>query len=97
MYQVIQDWKTNFMNADSTINPYVSKDKYGNNILNTAKIVKDFGTDGRFNYRKANEFLQAIGIVLDQSSSAIKEMINNRTTPFSTTFGVDRMYEVIKK
>jgi len=97
VYQVIQDWKTNFMNADSTINPYVSKDKYGNNILNTAKIVKDFGTDGRFNYRKANEFLQAIGIVLDQSSSAIKEMINNRTTPFSTTFGVDRMYEVIKK
>ena len=97
VYQVIQDWKSNFVTADSTINPYVSKDKYGNNILNTAKIVKDFGTDGRFNYRKANEFLQAIGIVLDQSSSAIKEMINNRTTPFSTTFGVDRMYEVIKK
>jgi len=97
VYQVIQDWKSNFATADSTINPYVSKDKYGNNILNTSKIVKDFGTDGRFNYRKANEFLQAIGVVLDQSSSAIKEMINNRTTPFSTTFGVDRMYEVIKK
>ena len=97
VYQVIQDWKSNFVTADSTINPYVSKDKYGNNILNTSKIVKDFGTDGRFNYRKANEFLQAIGVVLDQSSSAIKEMINNRTTPFSTTFGVDRMYEVIKK
>ena len=97
VYQVIQDWKSNFITADSTINPYVSKDKYGNNILNTTKIVKDFGTDGRFNYRRANEFLQAIGVVLDQSSSAIKEMINNRTTPFSTTFGVDRMYEVIKK
>jgi len=97
VYQVIQDWKSNFVTADSTINPYVSKDKYGNNILNTSKIVKDFGTDGRFNYRKANEFLQAIGVVLDQSSFAIKEMINNRTTPFSTTFGVDRMYEVIKK
>lgn len=97
VYQVIQDWKSNFMTADSTINKYVTKDKFGNNILNTTKIVKDFGTDGRFNYRKANEFLMAIGVVLDQSSSAIKEMVNNRTTPFSTTFGVDRMYEVIKK
>lgn len=97
VYQVIQDWKSNFITADSTINPYVSKDSRGNNILNTAKIVKDFGVNGAFNYRKGNEFLQAIGIVLDQSSTAINSIITNRVTPFGTTFGIDRMYEVIKK
>jgi hypothetical protein len=98
VYQVIQDWKNNFMTADTTINPYVEKHtKLGYNMLNTAKIVKDFGVNGKFNYRKANDFLQAIGVVLDQSSSAIKEIINNRNEPFSTTFGIDRMYEIIKK
>ena len=98
VYQVMQDWKSNFMTADTTINPYVEKHtKLGYNMLNTAKIVKDFGVNGKFNYRKANEFLQAIGVVLDQSSSAIKEIINNRNEPFSTTFGIDRMYEIIKK
>jgi hypothetical protein len=98
VYQVIQDWKNNFTTADSTINPYISKhSKLGYNILNTAKIVKDFGVNGMFNYKKANEFLQAIGIVLDPSSSAIKSIINSPTEPFGTTFGVDRMYEIIKK
>lgn len=97
VYQVIQDWKSNFTTADSTINPYITKDKYDRNILNTAKIVKEFGVNGNFNYKKANEFLRAIGIVLDQSSTAINSIINSTAEPFSTTFGVDRMYEVIKK
>jgi hypothetical protein len=98
VYQVIQDWKSNFLKADSTINPYVSKhSKLGYNILNTGKIVKDFGVDGTFNYRKANEFLKAIGIVLDPSSAAIRSIINSTSEPFATTFGIDRMYEVIKK
>jgi hypothetical protein len=97
VYQVIQDWKSNFSTADATINPYIIKDKYDRNLLNTAKIVSDFGFDGRFNYRKANDFLKAIGIVLDQSSTAIQSILNNTNKPFSTTFGVDRMYEVIKK
>ena len=97
VYQVIQDWKSNFITADTTINPYITKDTRGNNLLNTSKIVKDFGVNGVFNYRKANEFLQAIGIVLDQSSTAIASIVNNTVEPFSNTFGVDRMYEVIKK
>ena len=97
VYQVIQDWKNNFSTADTTINPYIIKDKYDRNMLNTAKIVSDFGISGSFNYRKANDFLKAIGVVLDQSSAAIKSIINNTETPFSTTFGVDRIYEIIKK
>jgi len=97
VYQVIQDWKSNFTTADATINPYIIKDKYDRNLLNTAKIVKEFGINGNFNYKKANEFLKAIGIVLDQSSTAIKSILNSTAEPFSTTFGVDRMYEVIKK
>jgi hypothetical protein len=97
VYQVIQDWKYNFKTADSTINPYIIKDKYDRNLLDTAKIVKEFGINGNFNYKKANEFLKAIGIVLDQSSTAIKSILNSTSEPFSTTFGIDRMYEVIKK
>jgi hypothetical protein len=97
VYQVIQDWKSNFTTADATINPYIIKDKYDRNLLNTAAIVKEFGINGNFNYKKANEFLKAIGIVLDQSSSAINSIINSTSEPFSTTFGIDRMYEVIKK
>ena len=97
VYQVIQDWKSNFTTADATINPYILKDKYDRNVLNTAKVVADFGIDGRFNYRKANDFLKAIGVVLDQSSTAIQSILNNTNKPFSATFGVDRMYEVIKK
>ena len=99
VYQVIQDWKSNLITADTSINPYIIKiTDTGVNILDTEKIVKEFGVNGKFNYRLANEFLQAIGIVLDQSSSAIKQIINNREgEPFHSKFGVDRMYEVIKK
>jgi hypothetical protein len=98
VYQVIQDWKSNFTTADTTINEYISKhSKLGYNLLNTAKIVKDFGVNGAFNYKKANEFLRAIGIVLDPSSAAIKSIINSSTEPFAVTFGIDRIYEILKK
>ena len=95
VYQVFQDWKNNFITADSTVNPYIEK-KLGVNYLKTAEIVKDFGVNGRFNYTKSNEFLKAIGVVLDQSSVAIKEIINSTEEPFYSRFGLDRMYEVIK-
>jgi hypothetical protein len=69
VFQVIQDWKNNFITADPAINPYIIKiQKTGVNILDTAKIVKEFGVNGKFNYRTANEFLKAIGIVLDQKN-----------------------------
>jgi hypothetical protein len=96
VYQVTRDWKSNFTTADSKVNPYIEKDELGVNLLNTAKIVKDFGVKGSFNYKKANEFLKAIGVVLDESSVAIEEIINSTENPFSTLFGVDRMYEVVK-
>ena len=100
VYQVIQDWKSNFVTSDSTINPYIEKSgsKYepGVNILNTSKVVKDFGVGGEFNYKLSNEFLKAIGVVLDQSSIAIKEILESTENPFSTRFGIDRMYEAVK-
>lgn len=99
VYQVMEDWKSNFYTADTSINEYITKDpKYGNNILDTAKIVKDFGDkNGVFINKLGNEFLKTLGIILDESSPAIKEIINNRTDPFAITFGIDRMFEVIKK
>jgi hypothetical protein len=98
-YQVTRDWKSNFITSDPTSNPYIETVRVNGietNILNTAKVVKDFGKNGVFNYRKANDFLKAIGIVLDESSIAIEEIIESTENPFSTRFGVDRMYEVVK-
>jgi hypothetical protein len=99
VYQVMEDWKSNFYTADTSINDFITKDpNYGNNILDTDKIVKYFGDkNGVFNNKLGNEFLKTLGIVLDESSPAIKEIINNRTDPFAITFGIDRMFEVIKK
>jgi hypothetical protein len=98
-YQVTRDWKSNFITSDPTSNPYIETVRVNGietNILNTAKVVKDFGKNGVFNYRKANDFLKAIGIVLDESSIAIEEIIESTENPFSTRFGIDRMYEVVK-
>ena len=96
VYGVIKDWTTNFITADSSINPYIVEDGLGRNMLNTAKIISTFSNDGVFNYKRAAEFLKAIGIELDMTSSALQSIVNNKTTLFSNRFGVDRMFEVIK-
>jgi hypothetical protein len=103
VYQVVQDWKTNFITADNSLNPYITKEEvkgglYKINVLDTAKIIKDFSLkDGTFNFKKSNEFLKALGIVLDQSSIAIKEIINSTEAPFYTRFGLDIMFDAVKQ
>ena len=96
VYQVIRDWKSNFITADSSVNEYIEKNDLNINILQTADIIKEFGVNGNFNYNKSREFLKALGIVLDESSVAIREIIDSTENPFHTRFGLDRMYEVIK-
>jgi hypothetical protein len=96
VYGVVKDWTTNFITSDSTINPFVVEDELRRNMLNTAKIISTFSNEGVFNYKRAAEFLKAIGIELDMTSSAIQSIVNNKRTLFSNRFAVDRMFEVIK-
>ena len=95
--QVMNDWTTNFKISDKSTNPYVNTDKLGRPVLNTKKIIKDFSINGQFNYKKANRFLKAVGIELDMTSTALKNIVNNRNVPFSNTFGIDRMFQIVSQ
>ena len=95
VYSVIREWNNNFVNSNSANNEFVQIDpKTGNNILNTGKILKEFGLKGELNRTKALEFLAAVGIYLDPNSAEIKLVMENPF--FVTEFGLDRMWEVIK-
>jgi len=97
VYKVIRDWKNNFVTQTHETNPYLHslKDGYRKNTLNTQKVVDDFGNNGVFKFKKGLEFLEAIGIHLDTSSAAIRSIVGKSS--FSIEYGIDRMYEVIKK
>jgi hypothetical protein len=96
VYQVLQDWKYNFITADTLSNKYITK-QGTTNLLNTERIVKDFGINGEFNFKKGNEFLRAIGVQLDENSPAIEAIIKSKENPFALNFGLDVMYDAIKQ
>lgn len=97
VYKVIRDWKNNFVTQTRESNSYIHpiEDGYRRNTLNTQKVVDEFGTNGVFKFKKGLEFLEAIGIHLDISSAAIRSIVGKSS--FSVEYGIDRMYEVIKK
>jgi hypothetical protein len=98
VYAVIRDWTSNFITMDPASSNFIIQDKeFGRNMLNTGAIIKAFEVDGEFNYNKANEFLQAIGIHLDMSSPAISEIVKSKDPLFSNHYGIDRMFNVIKQ
>ena len=93
VYQVRRDWEVNFKVSDETTNPYVTKVKT-RPVLNISKVIKDFGTNGQFNYKKANSFLRAIGIEMDMSSVAIQNIVND--PKFAIRFGIDQIYRILE-
>jgi len=93
VYQVRRDWEVNFKVSDSTTNPYVSKVKT-RPVLKIDEVLKDFGTNGQFNYKKANSFLRAIGVEMDMSSVAIQNIVNDPR--FAIRFGVDQIYRILE-
>ena len=93
VYQVRRDWEVNFKVSDETTNKYVTKVKT-RPLLNVKKVLSDFGTDGQFNYKKANSFLRAIGVELDMSSVALQNIVNDKR--FAIRFGVDQIYKILQ-
>ena len=96
IYRIVDDWGTNFNIADTSVNPYVLRDTYGNNVLNTALIMKDFSRNGQLIPEKANDFLHAIGISLDTSSAEILATINNPKQPFASRYNIDFIFDNIR-
>ena len=96
IYRIVDDWRTNFNIADPTVNAYVLRDQYGNNVLNTAKMMREFSRSGELIPEKANDFLQALGISLDTNSAEIASIINNKKQPFSSRYNIDFIFDVIR-
>lgn len=96
IYRIVDDWRTNFNIADTSVNPYVLRDRFGNNVLNTALMMKDFSRNGQLIPEKANDFLHAIGISLDTSSAEIASIINNPKQPFASRYNIDFIFDNIR-
>jgi hypothetical protein len=96
IYRIVDDWRTNFNIADPTVNKFIKKDVYGNNMLDTSKIMKEFSQKGELIPSKANEFLQALGINMDMSSAEISSVVNNPKKPFASRYNIDFIFENIR-
>jgi tetratricopeptide (TPR) repeat protein len=95
-HAVIKDWKANFITASIDINPYIKEDTDGNPILNTEKVINDFGDDrGVFIQSKAREFLEAFGVYMDRSSSELNTIFEN-TLNVTTAFKLTLVFDTIK-
>ena len=97
VFRVISDWSANTTLADAESNKYITTDEYGRNMLDTAKIIKDFSVKGKFNKKKALEFLAALGIELDTTSHTIKLIATDPVYNFSKIFKVERIFEMVKR
>ena len=63
--------------------------------LDIPKILKTFGTqDGIFKAKYSQEFLKAIGIEMDQESMEIQNIMSKPR--FSSTYGIDRIFNIIQ-
>jgi len=92
IYSIINDWKSNFVTATPTTNPYV--DKHG--VLNTQKIIEKLSVNGTIPSRNTVEFLKALGINLDMNSIQIKTIVNDPKVPFNSMFGVNNIFAVVQ-
>lgn len=102
---VLSDWDSNFITATTEINPYIELDIDGNTILDTEKIIQTPNIisgigfskkDGTFDERKSREFLEALGIYLDRTSSEINAIFSNSSS-FARAFKLEIVFDNIKK
>jgi hypothetical protein len=102
---VLNDWSSNFSTASLEINPYIILDVDGNPSLDTEKMIQvptafsqlGFANkNGTFNDKKSREFLEAMGIYLDRTSSEINAIFKD-TSSIARAFQLDLVFENIKK
>jgi protein-tyrosine-phosphatase len=91
---VMREWSNNFINDTTTSNAFIYLAK-GRNMLDLKNVLKTFGPNGVLNKERALEFLAAIGVTLDQNSAEIKAILSKDY--FIQTYGIDRMYNLMKK
>ncbi len=91
---VMREWSNNFINDTTTNNAFIYLAK-GRNMLDLQNVLTTFGPKGVLNKERALEFLAAIGITLDQNSAEIKAILSKDY--FIQSYGIDRMYNLMKK
>jgi len=96
---VVKDWQHSFMLADPSSNPYVKVDTLGRNYLDLAKIIETFNDKTTGSLKKGKnvplEFLNAVGIKLDQGSPAIRKITEQ--SDFSREMGLPFIFNAIKQ
>ena len=103
VYAVTSDWESNFILANPSINRYVEKEVDNNgkvisdtNMLNLKAIIDRFGKKSAMSAKDSVEFLKAIGIELDLSSPAIRNIVFNPRVNFALDHGLNIMLDAIK-
>jgi hypothetical protein len=97
VYKIINEWRTNFNIADTTVNPYISKDPaFKFNYLNVNKVIEDFTLNKKLDPSKVGDFLAALGIQMDITSPEIRAMLKDTKKPFASRYNIDYIYNNIR-
>ena len=93
---VIRDWNFMFVNEDPSTNMFMVFDPINNRyVLDTEKVFKTFtNKNGDFKYELSKDFLNAIGIKLDYTNKAIREITDDPR--FGIRYGVDHIFSTIR-
>ena len=93
---VIRDWNFMFVNEDPSTNMFMVYDELTNRyVLDTEKVFKTFtNKNGDFKYELSKDFLNAIGIKLDYTNKAIREITDDPR--FGIRYGVDHIFSTIR-
>ena len=93
IYKILNDWGSNFTTGNRESNPYIIKEKDTNiNFLDIQKLMDDVSNKKQLIPSKANDFLKALGIVLDTGSAEIKNIIENKNKPFIASYNIEQIY-----
>ena len=97
VYAVTNDWESNFALANPTVNGFIEKELgFDNNLLKLDAVIQRFGKKIAMTSKDSVEFLKALGIELDLSSPAIRNIVYNTKMNFSIEFGLNIMLDAIK-
>jgi hypothetical protein len=97
VYKVVSEWEANFTLANTMVNPYIEKEiGTDNNLLKLDAIIESFGKRPTMTSKQSIEFLKALGIEMDLSSAAIRNIVYNSNMNFGLEFGLNIILEAIK-
>lgn len=93
---VIKDWNFGFVMDDPSKNKFLIFDEINSKyILDIKKIFKEFtDKEGNFKMQLSKDFLDVIGIKLDYTNKAIKDIVDD--PKFGRKYGVDHIFNTIR-